>query len=188
MNLREFNLQPMAFCCRLYNFLKRALTLQASKTVTLGRSRHDSSSSTALSSSDSKEKKEVQSETPSEVDDGKKLPPTEGVVGDSVSSHVQQAEEKNNSCMNIDDKKEGKNEVLTSATPTSTLAPTRSIKKTVSINENVEEIRPPNKLKRIWSKSFQKIGSRDEEEEPMPPPRPILKLASDLTDKSYSCS
>ena len=178
----------MAFCCRLYNFLKRALTLQASKTVTLGRSRHDSSSSTALSSSDSKEKKEVQSETPSEVDDGKKLPPTEGVVGDSVSSHVQQAEEKNNSCMNIDDKKEGKNEVLTSATPTSTLAPTRSIKKTVSINENVEEIRPPNKLKRIWSKSFQKIGSRDEEEEPMPPPRPILKLASDLTDKSYSCS
>jgi len=178
----------MAICCRLYYFLKRALTLQASKTVTLGRSRHDSSSLTTLRGSDSKAKEEDQSETPSEVDDGKKLPSTEGLVGDSIATHVQQAEEKNNSCMNIDNKMEGKNEVLTLPTPTSTLAPTRSIKKTVSINENVEEIRPPNKFKRIWSKSFQKIGSRDEEEEPMPPPRPILKVGSDITDKSYSGS
>jgi len=182
----------MGICCRLYHFLKKALTSQASKTVTLGRSRHDSSSSTALRGSDSKAKEEVRSDTPSQVDDGKKLPPTEGLAGDSISSHVQLAEEKNNSCMNDDNKMEGKNEVLTSPTPiptpTPTLAPTRSIKKTVSINENVEEIRPPKKFKRIWSKSFQKIGSRDEEEEPMPPPRPILKLASDLTDKSYSYS
>ncbi|KOM55036.1 hypothetical protein LR48_Vigan10g092800 [Vigna angularis] len=186
MDKREFQFQPMGICCRLYHFLKKALTSQASKKVTLGRSRHDSSSSTALRGSDSKAKEEVQSKTPSEVDDGKKLPPTEGLAGDSISSHVQLAEEKNNSCMNDDNKMEGKNEVLTSPTPAPTLAATRSIRKTVSINENVEEIPPPKKFKRIWSKSFQKIGSRDEEEEPMPPPRPILKVASDLTDKSYS--
>lgn len=186
MDEREFQFQPMGICCRLYHFLKKALTWQASKKVTLGRSRRDSSRSTALRGSDSKAKEEVQSETPTEVDDGKKLPPTEGLAGDSISSHVQLAEEKNNSYMNDDNKMEAKNEILTSPTPT--LAATRSIKKTVSINENVEEIPPPKKFKSIWSKSFQKIGSRDEEEEPMPPPRPILKLASDLTDKSYSGS
>ncbi|CAJ1976176.1 unnamed protein product [Sphenostylis stenocarpa] len=186
MDRREFHLQPMSICYRIYHFLIKSLTSQASKTVTLGRSRHESSSSTALRGSESRAEKEVQSETPSEVDDDKKLPPSEGIVADSISSDVQEAEEKNNPCMNVDNKMEGKNEVFTLPTPS--LAPTRSIKKTVSINENVEEIRPPKKLKRKWSKSLQKIGSRDEDEESMPPPRSILKVSSDLSDKSYSFS
>lgn len=171
----------MGICYRLYHFLKKALALQVSKTVTLGRSRRDSSSSTAVRSSDSKAKRKVQSETPCEVDDGKKLPATEGVVGDSISSPVQQAEEKNKPCMNVD-KMEGENAALTLPMPS--LAPTRSIKKTVSISENVEEIPPPKKLKRKWSRSFQKSFSLDQEEEPIPPPRSILKVGSDLNDKS----
>lgn len=181
MDKREFHLQPMGICYRLYHFLTKALASQALKTVTLGCSRRDSSRSSAVRSSDSNAKKEVQSETQCKVDDGKKLPPTEGVPGDSISSVQQQAEEKSKPCMNVD-KMEGENAALTLPTPS--LAPTRSIKKTVSISENVEEIPPPKKLKRKWSRSFQKSFSLDQEEEPIPPPRSILKVGSDLNDKS----
>ncbi|KAK7391967.1 hypothetical protein VNO78_20392 [Psophocarpus tetragonolobus] len=185
MDPREMHLQPTGFCYKLYNFFTKALASQALKTVVLGRSRRHSSSSTSLRGSDSKARKDIRSETPSKVDDEKKLPPAESFIGDSISSPVHEAEEKNNLCTSIDNMK-GENEAST--LPTKSLAPTRSIKKTVSISENVEEIPPPRKLKRKWSRSSQKSISLDPEEEPMPSPRPILKVPSDLDDKSYSFS
>ncbi|MED6135209.1 hypothetical protein PIB30_044128 [Stylosanthes scabra] len=63
-------------------------------------------------------------------------------------------------------------------------------KKMVSINEIVEQI-PTKKMKRKRSKSFQKSSSRNQEEEEEEEPKPlksILKVGSDLTEKSYFVS
>ncbi|XP_020201840.1 uncharacterized protein LOC109787697 [Cajanus cajan] len=161
MDQREFHLQHVGICNRLYHFLTKVLASQALKTVTLGHSKRQSSSSTAIRGS-------------GQVED-KKLPPTQPLVGDSISKP----------CKNVD---ENKGENVASTLPTASLAPMPSIKKTVSINENVEEIPPPKKLKKKWSKSFQKSFSQDQDEEPSTPPRSILKVPSDLNDKSNSIS
>ncbi|TKY52186.1 hypothetical protein E2542_SST23706 [Spatholobus suberectus] len=154
MDQREFHLQPMGICSRLYHFLTKALASQAFKKVTLGRSRHHNSSSTAVRGSDSKAKQE-------------------------------EDEEKNNPCMNVD-KMEGEN--VTPTSPATSLAPTGPIKKTVSMNENVVEIPPPRKLKK-WSSSVQKSSSLDQDEESTTTtPRSILKVGSDLNDKSNPVS
>ncbi|KAL2325463.1 hypothetical protein Fmac_024521 [Flemingia macrophylla] len=158
MDQTEYHLQPMGICNRLYHFLTKALASQALKTVTLGRPRHKSSSSTAIRGS-------------GDVDD-KKLPPTQPLVGGSTSEP----------CMNVDEK--GENEALT--LPTATLAPTRSITKTVSIDEKVQEIPLPKRLKKKRSKFSQKFFPLDQEE-PSTPPRSILKVPSDL-NKSNSIS
>ncbi|KAK7344216.1 hypothetical protein VNO77_13575 [Canavalia gladiata] len=177
MDQRAFHLQPTGICYKLYHFITKTLASQALKTVTLGRSKHHSSTSTAVRGSDSKANTEVQSETPSK-DDDKKLPPTEGFP-------AQQAEEKNNPCMNVDEVA-GENVSLTLPKPS--LQETRSIKKTVSINANVEEIPPMKKLKKKRSRSFQKSTSLEQEEEEPKPLRSILKVGSDLNDKSYTIS
>jgi hypothetical protein len=60
-----------------------------------------------------------------------------------------------------------------------------SLKKSVSINDNVEHILLNKNKKR--SKSFQKSSSLDQEEEEEQEPKPlrsILKMSSDLKDKS----
>ncbi|KAJ1387469.1 hypothetical protein SESBI_39991 [Sesbania bispinosa] len=112
-----------------------------------------------------------------EDDDNKELPPTHG------SSPAQQAEEKNNPCRNVDGVA-GENMAL----PKAGLSQATSLKKTVSISENVEEILPSKKIKKKRSKlSFQKSSSMDQEEEEEPKPlRSILKVGSDLKDKSNS--
>ncbi|KAK7277889.1 hypothetical protein RJT34_22908 [Clitoria ternatea] len=182
MDQRQFHFHPMGICQKVYHFITKTLALQALKTVTLGCSTKYSSSSTAVKGPDSKKNKEVRLETPRK-DDNKQLPPTQGLAGGSISSAAVQAEEKNNPCMKIDEKK-GENTTLT--LPMATLLPTKSLKKTVSINENVEEIPPSKKLKKKRSRSFQRTSSTDQEEEEEPkPPRSILKGGSDLNDKSY---
>ncbi|AES61308.1 hypothetical protein MtrunA17_Chr1g0191431 [Medicago truncatula] len=61
-----------------------------------------------------------------------------------------------------------------------------SLKKSVSICDNVEQILPNKKIKKR-SKSFQKSSSLDQEEEEEPKPlRSILKVGSDLNDQSNS--
>lgn len=66
------------------------------------------------------------------------------------------------------------------------LPPGKALKKTVSINDNVEEINDrKNRKKR--SKSFQKSNSleqQQEEKENIKPLRPILKVKSNLDEKS----
>ncbi|CAK8572413.1 unnamed protein product [Lathyrus sativus] len=85
------------------------------------------------------------------------------------------AEDKDSGCMKIDEK------VREDA---ARLAKKTSLRKSVSINDNVEEILPNKKNKRR-SKSFQKSSSLDQEEEPKPL-RSILKVDSDLKDKFNS--
>ncbi|XP_019428088.1 PREDICTED: uncharacterized protein LOC109336135 isoform X2 [Lupinus angustifolius] len=138
MDPREFHLQPMGICYKLYHFIRKTLASQALKTVTLGGPPHSSSSSTATRDSGSKQA---------------------------------QAEKKNNAFMNIDEIATKNMTCLSQAKPP---------KKTVSINDNVEEIAPFNKKKRR-SKSFQKSSSLNQNEEEEPKPlRSILKVGSDL--------
>ncbi|MED6108683.1 hypothetical protein PIB30_026375 [Stylosanthes scabra] len=79
----------------------------------------------------------------------------------------------------------------TSALPSASLPrEAKPPKKMVSINEVVEEI-PTKKIKKKRSKSFQKSSSRNEEEEEKEEPKPlksILKVGSDVTEKSYFVS
>ncbi|KAE9618984.1 hypothetical protein Lal_00047202 [Lupinus albus] len=119
MDQREFHLQPMGICYKLYHFIRKTLASQALKTVTLGGPPHNSSSS-----------------------------------------------KKNNACMNID-------EIATKNMTTSTQA--KPPKKTVSINDNVEEIVPVNKKKRR-SKSFQKSSSLDQNEDGQEEPKPLRSI------------
>ncbi|XP_019428087.1 PREDICTED: uncharacterized protein LOC109336135 isoform X1 [Lupinus angustifolius] len=154
MDPREFHLQPMGICYKLYHFIRKTLASQALKTVTLGGPPHSSSSSTATRDSEDYGNKE--------------LLPTHG---NFLSSLAAQAEKKNNAFMNIDEIATKNMTCLSQAKPP---------KKTVSINDNVEEIAPFNKKKRR-SKSFQKSSSLNQNEEEEPKPlRSILKVGSDL--------
>ncbi|OIV90840.1 hypothetical protein TanjilG_15573 [Lupinus angustifolius] len=155
----------MGICYKLYHFIRKTLASQALKTVTLGGPPHSSSSSTATRDSGSKQGKELQI---NEDYGNKELLPTHG---NFLSSLAAQAEKKNNAFMNIDEIATKNMTCLSQAKPP---------KKTVSINDNVEEIAPFNKKKRR-SKSFQKSSSLNQNEEEEPKPlRSILKVGSDL--------
>lgn len=172
MDQRECPLQPFGICYKLYHFITKTLASQALKTVTLGRPTPYTSSSTAARDCSSKADKVVRLED----DDGKELQPTQCLIGDSTSSPAQQGEGKNEPCM------EGDEMVGEDVTPQEAKPP----KKMVSINENVEEILPSKKKKKR-SKSFQKSRSRGQEEEEEEEPKPgrsILRVSSDLNDKS----
>ncbi|KAK7269292.1 hypothetical protein RIF29_22015 [Crotalaria pallida] len=166
MDQRELHLQHLGICYKLYHFITKTLASQALKTVTLGHTQHDSSSSSASRGSGSKAGKEEQIETPSEDYGNKELQQTQG---DSISSLAGQAEKKDNPSVNM-----------------GSLPQAKPPKKMVSINENVEEIVPSKKKRR--SRSFQRSSSQDQnegEEEPKPL-RSILKVGSDLNVKSNS--
>ncbi|CAL5208551.1 unnamed protein product [Lathyrus oleraceus] len=152
MDQREFHLQHLGICHKLYYFITKTLASQALKTVTLGCSTPYNPTSTAPKGSDSEANKVVRSDTP-----------------------CNKAKDRDSSCTNIDEK------VREDA---ARLAKRTSLRKSVSINDNVEEILP-NKKNKKRSKSFQKSSSLDQEEEPKPL-RSILKVDSDLKDKFNS--
>ncbi|XP_028784495.1 uncharacterized protein LOC114740502 [Neltuma alba] len=90
----------------------------------------------------------------------------------------QKAREKNGAGMNMNGEEK-------------TVPPREAPKKTVSINDNVEEITDSKKKKKKnRSKSFQKSNSlerqQQEEQEDIKPLRPILKVRSNLDEKSIS--
>ncbi|TKY61462.1 hypothetical protein E2542_SST11313 [Spatholobus suberectus] len=162
MDQRE--LHP-GICYKLYLFIMKTLASQAMKTVTLGGSSHYGSSSTEVQITQrgfgTKEDKVVRAETP-----------CEGHFGGSVSPNI---EEKNIPCRNNIDGNEVARENVLGDLP-------HAPKKMVSINDNVEEIILPSKKR---SKSFQKYNSLDQQEHPKPL-RSILKVGSNLNDKSNS--
>lgn len=85
----------------------------------------------------------------------------------------QKAEEKNGPGMNVEEKM---------------IPPEKALKKTVSINDNVEEINGSNKRKKR-SKSFRKSNSlehQQEEREEIKPLRSILRVKSNLDEISVS--
>ncbi|GAU21385.1 hypothetical protein TSUD_32140 [Trifolium subterraneum] len=154
MDQRELHLQHLGICYKLYNFITTTLASQALKTVTLGCSTHYRTTSTAPRGSDSEADKMVRLETP-----------------------CNKAKDKDSPCMNVGEMvREDK----------ARLQKRISLKKSVSINDNVEHILP-NKKNKKRSKSFQKSSSLDQEEEDDEEPKPlrsILKVSSDLKDKS----
>lgn len=156
----------MGICYKLYHFITKTLASQVLKTVTLGCSTHYSSTSTAPRGS----------ETPYEDGNDKEFSHTQGLLCDSIYSPAQQAQHKDTPCKNIDEKVRENTTTL----PTTPLPKRISLRKVVSINDNVEEILPGKKNKRRI-KSFQKSSSLDQEEEPEPL-RSILKVGSDLKD------
>lgn len=177
MDQRELHLQNLGICYGFYNFITKTLAPRALKTVTFGRCTHCSSASTALRGSESKPNKVGRSETPCK---NKELPPTQGLFGDCISSPPSKAEEKNNPSMNVG----GTGKDIKASLPKM-----KSLRKTVSISDNVEEIVPSKMMKKKRSKSFKKSGSLDQEEEEEDEPKPlrsILKVSSDLNDKSNS--
>lgn len=157
MDQRELHLQHLGICYKLYYFITKTLASQALKTVTLGCSTRNSSTSTAPRGSDCEADKVVRLGIP-----------------------CNKAEDKDSPCTNVDEMvKEG----------TTRLPKRISLKKSVSICDNVEHILPNKKIKKK-SKSFQKSSSLDqeeeEEEEEPKPLRSILKVGSDLNDQSNS--
>lgn len=166
MDQREFHLQHVGICYKLYHFIMRTLAAQTLKTVTLGAPSHFGSSSIRVPISDAtqrgpggaREDKTMRPETPFEGENDKEI----------LTEHT---EEKFNSCI---DESELKGENMGAS-----LILPQAPKKMVSINDNVEEIILPSK-----NKSFQKSISQDQEDQHLKPLRSILKVGSNLNDKS----
>ena len=106
------------------------------------------------------------------------LPTSKAAVTDSGSK-----EDKNNLCMENDGRMTDENP----PSPSSSLTEGKAPKKMVSINENVEHIIPSKKKKK--KQPFKKSNSLDQEKQEEGEPKPvrsILKVGSDLNEKSNS--
>lgn len=212
MDQREHHLQSWNVCHRLFNFIVRSLTSQALKTVTLGRlppmnrglipGVHSSEAGNdgAESKNDHPDPATVAQGSPCEaalsganveLDEqgntsknlepfglhGEELPPVQG-SGDDVMSSPQISRD-NSDCL-LDS---GKINPEEEAPLSTTTAPRRAPRKTVSINDVVEEMSTPKKNKK-QSKAFSKSTSIGSEEDDPRPLRSILKVGSSLHEIS----
>lgn len=114
------------------------------------------------------------------------VPTVQGSGDDAISSpHV--IKDNNDSCIDSGKRPEEEAPISTTAAPISTTAAQlpKAPKKTVSINEVVEEIGTPKKSKKM-SKATRKSTSFEREEDDPKPLKSILKLPSKTNEKSDS--
>ncbi|KAF5739497.1 hypothetical protein HS088_TW12G00703 [Tripterygium wilfordii] len=160
MDQRECKFQSLGICNKVYIFLMRILTRQALKTDTLGNANPNSHNDPA--GYDPRVHPVVQ-ETPCE--------------GPVSEAEVEPEQQKNN-VKDLESVGNGKGAEEESAQ-------TKAPKKTVSINERVEEIDTKRKMiKRKKSKSADlNLGSSDDEPKHL---KSILKVGSNLDDNLIS--
>ncbi|XP_058761373.1 uncharacterized protein LOC131634766 [Vicia villosa] len=180
MDQRDFHPQPLGICHKLYYFITKTLASQALKTVTLGRSTPYNSTSTAPKGSESEANKVVRSETSCNKAEDRDSTSTNIDIAARLAKKANKVVRSETSC----NKAEDRDSTSTNIDVAARLAKKASLRKSVSISDNVEEILP-NKRNKKRSKSFQKSSSLDQEEEPKPL-RSILKVDSDLKDKFSS--
>lgn len=121
MDKKELHLEHVNICYKLYDFIMKILSAQASKTVTLGRSSNYGSSSLGVPISD----KMVRHVTPCIGLNSNELRKSQYFFRDNrLSPQTEHVEEENNLCRNIVDE-----ELCHQAS-----------KKMVSINDKAEEI------------------------------------------------
>lgn len=175
MDQREYQLQSLSICHRLFNFIVKlfnfivkAFASQALKTVHLGPpttnhghpTTHGRPREAALSAAE-------------------EVPTVQGIGDDTISSpHI--IKDNNDSCIDSAGKRP-EEEAPISTTSAQPKAP----KKMVSINDTVEEISTPKKIKKM-NKAAKKSTSFEREEDDHPKPlRSILKVGSKLNGDSF---
>jgi hypothetical protein len=163
MDHREQQLQSLSICHRLFNFIMKTIASQALKTVPLGAPTTNHSHPMAH-------------EKPHEAapSGAEEVPTVDQAIGDDTMI-------KDNNDSNIDSGKSVEEEAPISTTA----AQPKPLKKTVSINDTVEEISTPTKSKKM-SKATKKSTSFEREEDGPKPLRSILKMGSNLSEKSDS--
>ncbi|KAJ8772006.1 hypothetical protein K2173_027183 [Erythroxylum novogranatense] len=152
----EHQSQSLSICNRFYNFIARSLSTHAFKTVTLGHPAHPISH------------------------DAKPKSPSEHPFA-SLSSV---SKDQDNNCHSLSAVEGTDIKIHGEEGNVSVAAQSRTLKKAVSINDSVEEI-DTRKKKLKGKKSFEKISSFEQEDEPKPL-RSILKEGSNLGGKSNS--
>jgi hypothetical protein len=168
MDQREHQLQSLSICHRLYNFIMKTIVSQALKTVPLGSLQRNHGHPIAQG-------------RPCEpaLSGAEEVPTVQGSGDDTISS-PQIIKDNNDSCLDSGRRPEEEAPISTTAAQLP-----KAPKKTVSINEVVEEIGTPKKSKKN-SKATRKSNSFDREEDDQKPLKSILKLPSKPTEKSDS--
>lgn len=203
MDQREDQLQSISICNRLYNFIMKSLATHAFKRVILGRPLHQdlvkAQNGTAYESDEMMHQQHRRAQAEAlcksvEQDNNMKNSDPSAILSSSNNNDKQDGKElptvqdnkarinnEEKSDMHVSPGKRPEEEAQLSSVAPQAKPP----KKVVSINERVEEIgTSKNKMKR--KKSSDKLTSLQCQEDEPKPLKSILKVGSDLGEKSSS--
>lgn len=178
----EKNSQPHGICDRLFNFMMKSLALQTIKRVILGPTTDHRSAPARLSEAIHDKvvnPSSLSSAQNGQVKDHNKLPPIQGIAGNEIDSPPQANKERKSEFESCAD---SQSEIVEDEAVTQPKAP----KKMVSINDRVEYAHKVMK-ERKKNRSFDKLNSFANGEDESKPLRSILKMGSNLDDKTEPC-
>ncbi|KAL5566150.1 hypothetical protein UlMin_029314 [Ulmus minor] len=156
--------QSQGICQKLFNFIMKILSSHAQKTITLGPPTNQKSAEPNHDEVGTKSDHPMAQVEPEKPNSPKNPNPSDNFISSSFGSAKREEEEAD-------------------SVPNSAATQAKAPRKMVSMNDTVEDIHKILK-KRKKNKSFEKLNSLENDEEETKPLRSILKVGSNLNEKT----